>query len=337
MPNGGTDNCMNCQHNRANQAAANIKTAQKYTRIPFCTVHHIPVWNHAWTYCTNIGSDHPEINIPINTVGLSSEGYSRIPWLGRTAPFCSEQVSNCQICGVSGNEGIRLKSDVMGIDASFCSNDHYRQWYQAKLDDSGLENVYEIERNQIHQSVLDSDYASFNTHAEIRDNINEADIFGWTPLHLAAFLGLEEFVSRLVEAGSDARAKDCVGNMPIDLAGSEGYTKIVGFLVPITFVSEESRQEALLNAAERGNLELVEALIKSGTDIECKDYRGRTPLILAVWQGHYTTSVYLLDHGANIHVQDDYGNSPLKIVDTWNSKRPDDIYHLVHKWIQAKG
>ena len=150
-------------------------------------------------------------------------------------------------------------------------------------------------------------------------------------------MGLEEFVSGLVEAGSDALAKDYVGNMPIDLAGSEGYTKIVGFLVPITFVSEESRQEALLNAAERGNLELVEALIKSGTDIECKDYRGRTPLLHAVWQGHYTTSVYLLDHGANIHVQDDYGNSPLEIVDTWNSKRPDDIYHLVHKWIQAKG
>lgn len=153
---------------------------------------------------------------------------------------------------MSGNEGIRLKSDAMGIDAYFCSNDHYRQWFQAKLDDSGLENVYEIDRNQIHRSVLDRDYASFNTHAEIRDNINEADIFGWTPLHLAAFLGLEEFVSGLVEAGSDAFVKDYVGTMPIDLAGSEGYTKIVGFLAPITFVSEERRQEVLLNAAERG-------------------------------------------------------------------------------------
>lgn len=68
---------------------------------------------------------------------------------------------------------------------------------------------------------------------------NQADIFGWTPLHLAAFLGLEEFVSGLVEAGSDALLKDCVGHMPIDLAGSEGHTKIVGFLAPITFVSEK--------------------------------------------------------------------------------------------------
>ncbi len=178
----------------------------------------------------------------------------------------------------------------------------------------------------------------FDASVDLNPHQIEAALFALrNPLHLAAFLGLEEFVSGLVEAGSDALAKDYVGNMPIDLAGSEGYTKIVGFLAPITFVSEESRQEALLNAAERGNLELVEALIKSGTDIECKDYRGRTPLLLAVWQGHYTTSVYLLDHGANIHVQDDYGNSPLKIVDTWNSKRPDDIYHLVHKWIQAKG
>jgi ankyrin repeat protein len=71
--------------------------------------------------------------------------------------------------------------------------------------------------------------------------------------------------------------------------GSEGYTKIVEALAPITFESEKSRQDALLKAAERGNLELVEALIKSGTEIECVDYRGRTPLSLAVWQGHYTT------------------------------------------------
>ena len=321
----------------ANKASANIKTASRDTRVPFCTVHLIPVWNHAWTYCSNIGSVQPEMNIPINTVGLYSEGYSRIPWLGRTAPFRSEQVSNCQICGMSGNEGIRLKSDVMGIDASFCSNAHYRKWCQEKLDESGLEQVYGIGRNQLHQSVLDGDYTSFKNHAENRGNKSEADIFGWTPLHLAAFLGRYEFASDLVEAGSDARAKDLAGHMPIDLAGSEGYRKIVEILAPITFESEKSRQDALLNAAERGNLELVEALITSGTDLECTDYRGRTPLLLAIWQGHYTTSIYLLDHGANIHVQDDYGNSPLKIVDTWNSKRPDEIYHLVHKWIQAKG
>lgn len=56
-----------------------------------------------------------------------------------------------------------------------------------------------------------------------------------------------------------------------------------------------------------------------------------------IWGDYNTTSVYLLDHSANIHMQDDYGNSPLKIADIWNSKRPDDIYHLVHEWIQAKG
>jgi len=53
--------------------------------------------------------------------------------------------------------------------------------------------------------------------------------------------------------------------------GSEGYTKIVEALAPITFESEKSRQDALLKAAEGGNLELVEALIKSGTEIECVD------------------------------------------------------------------
>ena len=261
----------------------------------------------------------------------------RIPWLGRTAPFFSENDLHCQICGLFVSEGIRLRSDVVNIDVGFCCNDHYRQWYREKLNENGLDIGYDIGRNEMHQSVLDDDYASFKNHAENRDNNSEADIFGWTPLHLAAFLGLDEFVLGLIEADSDARAIDLAGQLPIDLAGSEGHTKIVELLEPLTFESEKSKQDALLRAAERGNLELVEALIKSGMDLECTDYRGRSPLLLALWQGHYTTSVYLLDHGANIHVHDDYGNSSLKIVDTWNSKKPDEIYHLVHKWIQAKG
>ena len=120
--------------------------------------------------------------------------------------------------------------------------------------------------------------------------------------------------------------------MLIELAGSERYREFVHALEPATYTSDESRQDAILQAAETGNLELIEALIKSGADIECKDAHGRTPLFFSVWHGHFTTSVFLLDHGADIHVQDKYGNSPLKMVDIWQAKRPNDMYRLVHEW-----
>ena len=167
MPNGGTDNCMNCRHNTANQSSVSIKTAPRVTRIPFCSVHQIPVWDHAWTYCENIISEDPDINIPINTVGLSSEGYSRIPWLGRTAPSCGQDVPVCKICGTSVDEGIRLKSDALDLDAGFCCNEHYREWQRGQLKANGFGNVYGIGRNKLHQAVLSRDFVSLKAQSEV--------------------------------------------------------------------------------------------------------------------------------------------------------------------------
>jgi hypothetical protein len=44
--------------------------------------------------------------------------------------------------------------------------------------------------------------------------------------------------------------------------------------------------------------------------------------------------VFLLDHGASIDVEDDYGNTPLKVVETWHSRKPDELHRLIHEWIK---
>ena len=77
-------------------------------------------------------------------------------------------------------------------------------------------------------------------------------------------------------------------------------------------------------------------LIDAGTQIECTDYRGRTPLLLAVWEGHVTTSVFLLDHGADVLVEDQYGNTPLKSVETWYSRQPNDLHRSIHEWVETR-
>ena len=141
----------------------------------------------------------------------------------------------------------------------------------------------------------------------------------------------------LVAAGADAKLRDLVGKQPIDLAGSEGFGPVVSKLVQHTFSDVTERESALLQAATDGNLELVEMLIDAGTQIECTDYRGRTPLLLAVWAGHFTTSVFLLDHGADVLVEDQYGNTPRKTVETWYSRQPNELYRLIREWVETKG
>lgn len=323
---------MNCTHNRANQQSANVKTAPRYTRQSFCSVHHIPMWNQAWTYCSNIVASEPDVTVPINTVGLHSEGYSRIPWLGRTAPISKDKIIRCEICNSSNVEGLSIESNALAIQVEFCSNDHYCEWHAAQLASFDFDHLYSIGRDGLHEAILRNDKEQLTALVNNGEGRDQADHFGWTPLHLAAFLGFEAGVIALIEAGANPRAYDKQGELPIDLAGAEGHHIIVNLLREGTYVSPKDKETGLLKAASDGNLELVETLVNAGVSIECTDYRGRTPLLLAVWADHYTTAVFLLDHGANVHVQDDYGNSPIKTVDTWNSRAPSEIYRLIHEW-----
>ena len=334
MPNGGTDNCMNCSHNRANQQLINVKTAPSQTRLAFCTVHQIPVLDHAWTYCANINESDPNVTVPINSVGLYSDGYTRIPWLGRTPPVRQGQIASCAVCLTSVTKGLIIESEALGLNVAFCSNDHYTEWRTLQLETHGFESIYNIGRNSLHAAILLEDVESLSSLVTDTKLLNYPDIFGWTPLHLSAYLGFEEEVAALLVAGADSKIVDAAGHMPIDLAGKEGFSAVVRLLERTTYITAQDRETALLKAAASGNLELVEVLIDSGTDIECVDYRGRTSLLLAVWGGQYTTSVFLLDHGADIYVKDDYGNSPLQMVDTWHSRNPDELHRLIHEWIK---
>jgi uncharacterized protein len=143
-----------------------------------------------------------------------------------------------------------------------------------------------------------------------------------------------EGVSALLASSADPKLADAAGHTPIELSGRECFSAVVRSLETVTYAKTQDREAALLKAASDGNLELVEVLINAGTDVECSEYRGRTPLLLTVWEGHYTTSVFLLDHGANIHVEDEYGTTPLKTVETWHSRNLDELHRLIHGWIK---
>ena len=333
MPNGGTDNCGNCPHNKRNQISPNPKTAQQATRLHFCTVHDIPLSDAYWTYCDNIYTTTPDRQIPINTIGIRSEGYARVAWLGRTAPQEVSNISACVVCGTEakGRDGLRIIIPRLEIDAIACCNEHYSTWLRETSARIPFDSLYDIGRNELHAAVLASDHQ----HADFSDPqiVNCLDDFGLSPLHLSAYFSDNFFVTRLLESGADATLEDKAGRRAITLAGSEGHGDIVRVLIKHSFPDESTIEEALLGAATEGNLELVEALLKLGTCIDCTDYRGRTPLYLAVWGEHYTTAVFLLDQGADIHVTDDYGNTLESTVMTWNSKRGSEMKVLIQKWL----
>jgi hypothetical protein len=87
----------------------------------------------------------------------------------------------------------------------------------------------------------------------------------------------------------------------------------------------------LLDAARKGDLDTVKALIEKGAPVEAKTPYGQTPLYLAAMSGHEAVVQYLLDKGAKTDVTDTfYKDSLLDFV-------LDRKHYAVAKLIIVKG
>lgn len=79
-------------------------------------------------------------------------------------------------------------------------------------------------------------------------------------------------------------------------------------------VDPESQIElpAIHAAAYGGHREAIEKLLRSGTDINLRDVRGRTPLHMAAAGGHRRLAALLLKNGADINAHDHDNRTPLQ-------------------------
>ncbi|WP_232493280.1 ankyrin repeat domain-containing protein [Novosphingobium kaempferiae] len=67
----------------------------------------------------------------------------------------------------------------------------------------------------------------------------------------------------------------------------------------------ERIQELLFEAARLGRDDVIPALLQAGADIEGCDGRGHSPLVLASYHGHESTTALLLSFGARPDGRDD--------------------------------
>ncbi|MEG3087406.1 ankyrin repeat domain-containing protein [Sphingomonas sp. PB4P5] len=74
--------------------------------------------------------------------------------------------------------------------------------------------------------------------------------------------------------------------------------------------SPERRQELLFEAAKLGRTDLIGPLVKAGADVNARETRGFTPLILAAYNAHPDTVEALIAAGADACLPDrDQGNT----------------------------
>ncbi len=68
---------------------------------------------------------------------------------------------------------------------------------------------------------------------------------------------------------------------------------------------------SFFNAARSGQLDLVEALLAQGFDVQSKNERGHSALMLAAYNGHFNLVQFLILHGADVNSVDLTGSSIL--------------------------
>ncbi len=78
-------------------------------------------------------------------------------------------------------------------------------------------------------------------------------------------------------------------------------------VVPVT-------PEALHDAAEQGDARLIRALIADGADVNTRDDKGQTPLIIAIRHRQLRAAAELIAAGASLNVETRSGWTPLSVA-----------------------
>ena len=163
-------------------------------------------------------------------------------------------------------------------------------------------------------------------HADIAGRLIQANIkinhinnLGWTALHEAIILGngsrrYVDTVLVLIAGGADLRLpsqRDQIS--PLDHATAKGHNEIAKVLETALDADKPSKQVAnrrLLAAAQRGDATAAALAVRAGANLETRDQRGRTPLLLAVTEERLAVARLLVHLGANPDALDDQHDTP---------------------------
>ncbi|KAF5281785.1 hypothetical protein FQR65_LT14532 [Abscondita terminalis] len=122
-------------------------------------------------------------------------------------------------------------------------------------------------------------------------------------LHLAARVGFDDIVIRLLDEGLDINRLNFSKETPLRVAFLNlKFTTAKLLLSRGAITPPESFNYSYLHyAAEAGDADLTSELIARGLNLECKSEDGDTPLFLAVKKGQINTTKVLLEHGAYVY------------------------------------
>ena len=150
-------------------------------------------------------------------------------------------------------------------------------------------------------------------------NINAVDSQGTrrTALHHLAMTGEWQAMGYLLQEGADISAESKRGWKVLHFAAAHGQESVIKFLlkraVDINMRTSSSRETALHLAAAAGHVNTTRLLLMEGANSNAQCLIKQTPLHCASFWGHVDVAVWLLEFGrADVNKQCDSGKSALR-------------------------
>ena len=167
-------------------------------------------------------------------------------------------------------------------------------------------------------------------------NLKE-ELTGFTPL--MASLHDITITELLIEKGADIEAKDDDGINALVYASTYNNEEMVKFLLEkgadANTVCEIENEHIdisptpLMNAAYRGNTNIINMLLENGADINYTTDYGMTALMYAASFNQFEAAKILLENNADTSVTDEYGRTALDLAKSEDYK---DIVELLEKY-----
>jgi len=161
----------------------------------------------------------------------------------------------------------------------------------------------------IHQVILDGRLSQLKILINrICCNVNEKDVYGRTPLHLAVLSNQENYgykVARLLlQSNADINATDFQQQTPLIYACVLNRSKLIPLFLQTKSINwyhiDYNGYSILHHAASSSQtsilVDIIHEIKSIGLSIDCKTELGYTPLILAIKSLRFDNAIYLLDH-----------------------------------------
>ncbi|KAK7009024.1 ankyrin repeat domain-containing protein 7 [Biomphalaria glabrata] len=161
-----------------------------------------------------------------------------------------------------------------------------------------------LRRTPVHMAVLGNNMSCLQLLIAARAKLDIRDVFGNSPCHYAAELGLHGMLDMMIRIGTQVNSQDITAKTPLMKAVRNNKTESTLRLIRANAdlnIADNNNEVALHFAARNGSVETVDALISSGSLIDVQNLWGRSPLMEAVCYNNREVVQRLLAAGCDIN------------------------------------